>query len=402
MKNNDNHNNLAAMQQQPKCVTCGGIVTYTQTEMRTTTVMSKTTNHDNVTNCLPNNSQYQQQQPLTIPVSLSTAASSQQQQQAFHMNNNQQQQHTTVLPATVTVSTSRGGGTHTTGVPALLRINSSGTVLGGTVLYPQQSGSGAEPTSINMKKSFVAGQHKGNRPAAGNLNLNLALQSKMLASIKSEQRSSSGGPRMTHSAPSSPRTSSHHSLEHASVKPVRTSNAKTISLNFSNLVSSASYIPNSGQMISSAGGGQIAIAGNMLKLSSGGALFSVALPQMTKAPSTSGSSNTTEVASNNLVNLVASSPVVKAEKPPPPSTTTTVPVMTLKSADGPHDRTAAAVKAAVKNDVDKAADISVPMSHSVDVDSPPTTSVVDSIVVSVAKNTAPVKSSKPSRPMEVT
>ena len=158
-----------------------------------------------------------------------------------------------------------------------------------------------------MKKSFVAGQHKGNR------NLNLALQSKMLASIKTER--SSSGPRMTHSAPSSPRTS-HNSLAEHAAKPLRTSTAKTISLNFSNLVSSAAYIPNSGQMINSAGGGQIAIAGNMLKLSTGGALFSVALPQMTKATSSAGN-NTTVVASNNMVNLVASNPVIKTEKSSP-------------------------------------------------------------------------------------
>ena len=343
-------------------------MTYTQSEMRTTTVLSQSANHDNVTNCLPH-SQYQQT-PLTIPVSLSTATS-----QAFHLNN----QHTTVLPATVTVSTSRGGGTHTTGVPALLRINSSGTVLGGTVLYPQQSNSTDAPP-INMKKSFVAGQHKGHR-SAGSLNLNLALQSKMLASIKNER--STSGPRMTHSAPSSPRTSSHHSHDNA-LKPVRTSNAKTISLNFSNLVSSASYIPNSGQVINSAG--QIAIGGNLLKLSSGGALFSVALPQMTKA--TSSGSSTNEVSSNNLVNLVASNPIIKTEKP------SSVPVMPLNNMDGSHERTG------VKNELSKTDGVS--LSHTVDVDSPPTTSVVDSIVVSVAKNTAPVKSSKPSRPMEVT
>lgn len=381
--------NLIAMQ-QPKCVTCGGIVTYTQTDMRTTTVLTKqSTNHDNVTtNCLPNNSSYQQQQPLTIPIATAT---SQQQPTTFHMNNSNQQQHTTVLPATVTVSTSRGGGTHTTGVPALLRINSSGTVLGGTVLYPQQQAANspaAESTSINVKKSFVAGQHKGNR------NLNLALQSKMLASIKTE-RSASGQPRMTHSAPSSPRTS-HNNSEHNAAKPLRTSTAKTISLNFSNLVSSgAAYIPNSGhQMINSAGGGQIAIAGNMLKLSTGGALFSVALPQMTKASSSAGN-NTTVVASNSMVNLVASSnnPIVKTEKSSPK------PLLKNNAEGGSHERTA--VKTVVKTDLDKA-DSVPPISHSVDVDSPPTTSVVDSIVVSVAKNTAPVKSSKPSRPMEVT
>jgi len=187
---------------------------------------------------------------------------------------------------------------------------------------------------------------------------------------------------------------------------LRTSTAaKTISLNFSNLVSSgAAYIPNSGsgqhQMINSAGGGQIAIAGNMLKLSTGGALFSVALPQMAKpnASSASAGNNTTVVASsNNMVNLVASNnPVVKTENKSSPKPT----LLKNNAEGGSHERTA--VKTVVKTDLDKQADSVPPISHSVDVDSPPTTSVVDSIVVSVAKNTAPVKSSKPPRPMEVT
>ncbi|XP_078494525.1 enhancer of polycomb homolog 1 isoform X1 [Ciona intestinalis] len=201
----------------PKCVTCGGIVTATPSVTNTRTTSFKCSSSETT--------------PRTS---------------TFHPR-------TTVLPATVTLTTPRGGN-HPPGVPALLRISGSGAMMGNTVIYPQLADdAGKHPVTVATTPT----SRRGNR------SLNVALPASMLTSFKTEV----SGFRATQSAPSSPKSLPHDG-SNGTVLPTKRG-SKTISLNVGNTVSSTI-----GPALS---GNRITIARNKLKVG-GGAVFSVALP----------------------------------------------------------------------------------------------------------------------------
>nr|CAB3242834.1 enhancer of polycomb homolog 1-like [Phallusia mammillata] len=229
---------------QHKCVTCGGLVTFTN---NVTTTRTRTPDTAMVTSG--------QQRGLTLPVTLSVATTS--------LHTSSQAQRTTVLPATVTVSASKAG------VPALLKISSTGSVVGSTVIYPQPQSRSADDV-----KTLLEGDKKAARSqrSAVNLNVNFTLPPNVLASIKSETPSV-GGSRNSHSAPSSPRSAVVHMLP-PDVAPKKTSSSKTISLNLVTS-SSAPSMTSSPQE-----GARLAIGGNVVKL--GSSLFTLTPSTNTK------------------------------------------------------------------------------------------------------------------------
>lgn len=321
--------------QQTKCVTCGGIVSFTTS----------------VTSALADSVEAGTNRPLTLPVNLSVATSAMTASSAHH-------QRTTVLPATVTLSTSKA---HSAGVPALLKISGAGSVVGGTVIYPQQSakaddGKMAPDTVVDPRRTVV-----GPRSQRGAVNLSFALPATLLTSIKNEAQNQA---RATQSAPSSPRTTVVQMVPADGaggngVQSKKASQAKTISLNLGSLVSSAQ--PSSNQAHNA---GRITIGGNVLKL--GGSIFPVTFNPTTRSSQT--------VLATPGVSVAAESVVDKAPKTAPSS-----------GGGGPSE----------------------PINHTVQIDigTPPSSdSPVQSAIETgtAAATSVPVKGSKSSRPMEVT
>ena len=233
-------------------------------------------------------------------------------------------QRTTVLPATVNVSMTRaGGGSHTAGVPALLRISSSGAVVGGTVLYPQPQSAfikTEDGTAVKSKKDMVAMANLSTTGAQSQVrrtftqrtprgHVNLALPANVLASISSGDTATL---RASHSAPNSPRSHPTPSNDNSGSSKGIVQNPKTISLNLMNTSQGQVFVPNTyattgtaqvGQVVNT---GRLTIAGNMLKL--GNTLLHVALPQTTRqslatssGAQTSSSENTLLVSDGNLI-----------------------------------------------------------------------------------------------------
>lgn len=348
-------------------------------------------------------------QPRVVPLTLSLATSA-------HQSTGQR---TTMLPATVNVSMPRTGtGSHTAGVPALLRISSSGAVVGGTVLYPQSQATyiKTEDSSTSKGKKdlvtmssiatsgAVASQSRrtlSQRAGRGPVNLNLALPANILASINND----SSNVRALQSAPNSPRSLQNHPGDVSSqTKTGPTSNnPKTISLNLSQLsASQGSFLMsnNSGQLSQVVNAGRLTISGNMLKL--GNTLLHVALPQTTRQSATPSVSQSAEnallVGDGNLILATMDENKQKRTKSSTeqsnfksdliPMTLTTLhsskknPVTTVEETSSNHSAQVVLGSSAK----------SEPSSSAVSVEP----------LAAVTTNTVTVKSSKSSRPMEVT
>ena len=380
-----------------KCATCGGIISLTPSTSDSKPNMGSSTNVSSSSH------------PRVVPLTLSLATSSHQ----------PAPQRTTMLPATVNVSMARAGvGSHTTGVPALLRISSSGAVVGGTVLYPQPQAayiktddssatSKAKKDVISMSTLATSGgltsqprRTLTQRTARGPVNLNVALPANVLASINNDASSL----RAPHSAPNSPRSLQNHPADGGGqTKPVPTSNnPKTISLNLSQLNASQGSLfmsNNSGQIGQVVNAGRLTIAGNMLKL--GNTLLHVALPPSTRQSATSsgaqGSENTLLVGDSNLILATMDENKqkrVKASTEPSGFKSELIP-MTLT--------TLHSTKKNPTTTVDDASNHSAQVSLSSSSRTEPSSSAVSvEPLASVTTNTVTVKSSKPTRPMEVT
>ncbi|XP_076824036.1 uncharacterized protein LOC143470058 [Clavelina lepadiformis] len=366
-------NSSKTYEQSPlKCATCGGLVTLTSTLTDS----------------------------RTYPTTLGTSG----QQRVMTSTSPAINQRTTVLPATVTVSMSRAGLTHTTGVPALLRI-SSGSVGLNTVLYPhtQPSRTTDNQPIRSSQSDLAAGTNAaiharralpGQRAQRGAVNVNLALPANVLATLSND---ASAGTRGTQSAPSSPKSSQNQTNEGNNgplVKGSRVANARTINLNLGSLASpqaapliGASYASSS-QVVNT---GRITIAGNMLKLGSG-ALFSVSLPQSTKPVATAASTSSSDgmlVAEDGSIVLSKLDDLKRKNKKAAEASNSAPDVKSISSLS---------VKKA-QGDRNHTVQINIGSSPGAEVASQPK---AHEPLTTHPPNTAPVKSSKSSRAMEVT
>ena len=382
-------------QSTSKCITCGSSISFTSSTSdsrpSTSTALTTSTHH------------------RVVPLALSLATTQHQ----------STAQRTTVLPATVNVSMTRaGGGSHTAGVPALLRISSSGAVVGGTVLYPQPQAAFIKTEDASKsKKDMVAMANISSsnatsqvrrtltqRTPRGPVNVNLALPANVLASINSD----SSALRASHSAPNSPR--SHQSQTVESGGPGKASgagvgNQKTISLNLMNASQGSLLVPtsyaNTGQVGQVVNAGRL-ITGNMLKL--GNTLLHVALPQSTRQSSATSSGAPTTASDNTLLvsdgNLILTTMDENKQK----RSRTVTEQLNLKSELRPMTLTtlnSSAKRASHATVTDVSANHSTTISHG----STQTTESREPTTMeplSVTTNTVSVKSSKSSRPMEVT
>ena len=370
-----------------KCVTCGGIISLTSTVSDSRTALSSATTTSSTHH-------------RVVPLTLSLATSGQQ----------SSTQRTTVLPATVNVAMTRaGGGAHTTGVPALLRISSSGAVVGGTVLYPQPQATfiKAEDTSSKQKKDVGSMSAQGSsqvrrtltqRASRGPVNVNLALPANVLASINSD----SAVLRASNSAPNSPRAQQAQTIDGGGKTSQSSTNPKTFSLNLSQLNTSQGSLfmtntyATTGQVNQVVNAGRLTIAGNMLKL--GNTLLHVALPPNTRQASAATSGAQTTASGENALLVSDGNLILTAMDDNKRKRTKSVLDQGNLKSDIKTTLTSPTVKRPATTVEDGSAN------HTVLGSSTRTDTVVSSSALEPlsAANSSSVKSSKSSRPMEVT
>ena len=351
--------------------------------------------------------------PRVVPLALSLATTGHQ----------SASQRTAVLPATVNVSMTRAGGSHTAGVPALLRISSSGAVVGGTVLYPQPQAAfiKTEEGTTKTKKDMVAMANISTTAVQNQVrrtftqrgtprvpvNVNLAVPANVLASISGGDTSAL---RASQSAPNSPRSNQAQSNDNSgTVKAtVQTSgNPKTISLNLMNTSQGSLFVPNTyattGQVNQVVNASRLTIAGNMLKL--GNTLLHVALPQTTRqslatssGAHTSSNENTLLVSDGSLI-LTTTMDENKQKRTKADSTNfkSDLRPVTLTTLNSSVKRSSISTVDTLSSNHSSQISLSTPAR----VD-PPGVSTSFEPLSTVASNTVSVKSSKSSRPMEVT